>query len=271
MRLRGAFSLGEIASQYLADMSLRVAPKTLKEARHALERIFRETHWTEIDEVSREGINRWRAARMTAGTSNRTINRQVGELKAALALALNDRLIEHNPLDGLRPLSMEQGDLRRRSRSLSKEQAEKLINAAKAIDAERPAKFPCAPLLATFFATGARWHELVATTWGDLDEQRSTLRFRASTTKTRKERRFPLKRETLAKIVALRAEHVRVTRQFPTAQSRIFLAPRGGVWPKDTARFHRFFREAMRRAGIDHTDSDGRVFHIHACRPARRS
>jgi integrase len=264
-------ALADAIESYLADLALRVAPKTAKESRAALERIQRETGWSSLLDVDRDGVNRWRAARAAAGISHRTINRQVGELRAALNLAVEDGRIERNPLDGMRALDTRGKNRRRTSRSLPDSDADRLFAAAEQIDRESPLLFPRAPLLRTLWDTGARWHELVQVTWADLDEARSSLRFRAETTKTSEERKFPLKRTTLDRLVSLRAEHTRVTGRFPTASTRIFLAPKGGKWGQDTNRFHVFLREAMRRARIEHTDSDGRVFHIHALRPERRS
>lgn len=270
-RSQSALTLRAAVDAYLADLALRVKPKTAKESAAALDRIMRETGWLELDDVTRDGLNRWRAARIAQGTSNRTINRQVGELRAALAFAIEDGRIDRNPLDGLRPLDTRGRHRKRVSRSLPDRDRERLFEAAAEIDAESPDLFPRATLLRTLDDTGARWHEMILTTWQDLDEHRSTLRFRAEHTKTSRERTFPLRRATVDRLLALRAAHARVTGRFPTPSTRIFLAPKGGNWGQDTNRIHTFLREAMRRAGVEHTDCDGRVFHIHALRPERPS
>lgn len=259
-------ALADAIDSYLLDLTLRVAQKTAKEARSALEQIRRETGWTLLDDVDRAGIDRWRRRQVEAGAANRSINRKVGNLRACLGYSVETGLIERDPLQGLRVLPTKGRHRRRVARALSDADMAKLLAAAEAIDAGYPDRFPRAPLLRLLSETGSRWHETVQATWADLDVDRSVLHLRAESTKTQEARAVPLLPGSLARLVALRAAHTRVCGSLPTATARIFLSPLGEPWAASTGRIGKFLGECLRRAGLPKHDASGRVFHIHALR-----
>lgn len=245
-----ALALLDIAEQYLVGMALRCTPKTARDARTVLTRLLRDTGWTRVEHVTRPGLDQWRAARTADGMSNRTINRHTIALAGALSLAVELRQIDYNPLAGMRTLSTKGRHRRRVARALPDDDIRKLLEAAAKIDARHEKRFPRAPLLRALLLTGCRWHELVSTIWADLDSEHGRLRLRGEHTKTSEERTIPLDPDLLARILALRVDHVRVTGELPQAGSRIFLTPNGKPWPQGTSNYHRFLEEVLRVAHI---------------------
>lgn len=249
-KVRERVELVEIAEAYLTKLAIDCEPKTVRDARTVLTRILADTGWLTIDDIHEEGIDAWRAERIAAGMSNRTINRHTIALHSALRLALRRRVISYDPLSGLESLSTKGKHRKRKARALAEVEIEDLMRAARAIDARYPNRFPRMPLLRTLIMTGCRWGELVACMWTDLDAERCTLRLRAETTKSSEERTIPLDREVLDLILTLRADFVRVVGELPRSGDRIFLSPHGKPWAKCPANFHRFLSEAMRVARI---------------------
>lgn len=249
-RARAGLSLPQIADQFVADLALRCVPQTVRDARTCLSRVLRETGWQTVGDVDRIEFDDWRRARIAGGMSNRTVNRHTVALRAALALALNLRQIEYDPLAGLRALSTKGRNRKRVARALRDPEIDTLLRAASAIDARHPKRFPREPLLRALLQTGCRWGELVACLWADIDPEHGTLRLRAETTKTSEERKIPLDPDLLERILALRHDHVRVRGELPTEADRIFLSPHGRPWSKCPTNYHRFLSEAMRVARI---------------------
>lgn len=243
-------TLLEIAEQFLAGLELRCTAKTARDARTALERVLRDTGWFAVEDVTRPGLDTWRAARVKEGMSHRTINRHTVALCAALKLAVDLRQIDYSPLSGMRSLSTKGRHRKRVARALPDGDIGRLLVAAASIDARHPKRFPREPLLRALILTGCRWHELVSTAWADLDDVHGRLRLRGEHTKTSEERTIPLRADLLAAILALRDSHVRVRGELPTLGDRIFLTPNGKPWPQGTANYHRYLSEVMRVARI---------------------
>lgn len=260
-------TLADVAAQYLADLQTRGAkPSSIRQARSALERVLGGLAAVFVHDLTKPGVEGWKRTRLSAGSSHRTVNHEVGVLKAALNLAMGLGQIGVSPLAGMRSLPTTARHRRRRARALSEDEIVKLLKAAAAADVERPKRFPQEPLLRALILTGARWSELVHTVWADLDLDGQMLTLRAENTKTSDERRIPLDPWALEGVLALRREHTRVRHRLPTPDVRIFLTSRGSKWGADTANFRRYLHVVMKRAGIEYSDAVGRVLHVHALR-----
>lgn len=256
LRARTAPSLTEIGNAYLAELALRAKPSTLKAARSALALVTRELAGI----PDRDALEAWRRARVAQGRSNRTVNRDLTTLGAALGFALERGWVAENPVRKLKRLPQKGRHRRRVSRAYSADDIRRVLDAARSIDARRPKNFPRAPLLFALFETGCRWSELIETSWADLDTDEAMLTLRGETTKTGEERRIPVSPDLFEALIALRTDHVRVTGENPTASSRIFLTPQGCRWPRDTSNFHaNFLNEALRVARVPKRDVAGRL------------
>lgn len=253
-------ALAAIAEQYLADLSTRARPKTVTDSRRALERLARE-----LGALTVAGVRKWRQARLAEGASHKTVNTEVGVLRAALNLAVQDGLLPQNPLAGLRALPIDARHMRRRPRALSDEEIARLLDCAASADRSLGG-IPRLPLVRALLETGARYGELVKSTWSDLDRARGTLTLRGETTKTARSRAVPLTPALLALVDGLSFAHVRVKGALPLPTGRIFLSPEGHAWPAESGNFRRHLSKLYREAGIPLRDELGRVANVHTCR-----
>lgn len=256
---RGALSLRALVDAYLAELAMRAKPSTLKVAKSALEIVLREIGDVPADSLDRLALEDWRRARSAQGRSNRTINRDLTTLGAAFAFALDRGLVKENPVRKLRRLPQNGRHRRRIARAAGDDEIRKLLAAGEVIDARFPARFPRTPLLRVLFETGCRWYELVACQWGDFDSRHGALTLRGDNTKTGQTRVVPLREDTIAVIVSLRAAHVRVRGDLPTLADRIFLRPRGSKWTHDTSGYHLFLHECLRVAKVPKADAASRI------------
>jgi integrase len=241
--------LGEVVEQYLADLRTRARPRTVDAAASELRRIVEDLAVARVGEIRKPSVMLWRQRRVSEGAANKTVNNQLGYLKAALNLCVRLEQLPANPLNGIRKLPTGAHHQRRRPRALSEWEISRLLAAALEIDGECRG-FPREPLIRTLILTGARWGELTQATWADLDVEHAHLTLRAETTKTGQARVIPLRAELLERLLALAGDHLRLLGRAPTPSSRLFLAPRGAPWCANTGRFLRHLRECYARAGI---------------------
>lgn len=255
----------ELAAQYVGDLATRGRPKTVHDARLALDRILKALRIRTARDITRPRILEYRAIRLRDGVCHKTINTETATLHAALNLAVRLGQLPTNPISGMRALPVTEEYRRRLPRAFTEQEITGLFHAAEAID-KVSAGIPRTPLMRTLLSTGARWGELSATTWGDLDCEELKITFRAETTKSKKTRRLPISPELFDVLMDLRARTTLQLGREPGQHEAIFLAPRGQRWPKSSDRYRRFLHAAMERAGIQKRDAHGRVVHIHALR-----
>ena len=86
---------------------------------------------------------------------------------------------------------------------------------------------PQTPLWLMLLETGARFGEAVQVTWGDLSESQGTITLRARTTKSRKERRIPIRVVLIAALQELRLVQHRIRGRLPSAGDLVFLTSQG--------------------------------------------
>lgn len=293
--------VSEIVEQYIETLRQRSSPRLVAETESTLGRMVDGMALRLVRHVSRERVSAWRDARVRAGTSHKRANNEVGMLRAALNHAVSLGQIPSDPLLGLKSLPTTAKHQRRRPRALTEDEIARLLDAACRADdsaraprrvqtapaapppvgwlfdpnpvtpepsADGPARdpIPREPLLRALVATGARWNEIVSTTWADLDVSLQTLRLRAETTKTQTARVVPLDPELVESLRRVHALQAVVLGRAPAAADRIFLTPEGKAWPRDGANFRRWMRGVMQAAGIPYRDETGRVVHIHALR-----
>ena len=94
-------------------------------------------------------------------------------------------------------------------------------------DRARKPYVPQAPLWRALIWTGARWGELTAARWADVDLEARTLRLRAATTKSKKVRVIPLVDIVVADLIAVREIHRALLGRDPGPADHVFLGPRG--------------------------------------------
>jgi integrase len=239
--------------------------RTIKYSARALGLFARDLAWKTTRDISVLEIVEWRKRRVEAGASHKTVNNDVGVLKAALALAVQLGQIRQHPLAGLKGLPISGKHCTRRARALNEDEIGRLLDAAAKHD-RRSGGFPREPLLRVLLATGARWNEVIQARWADFDEAGRQIHFREESSKNLDGRSVPLAEDVARVISALRFEHVRALGLMPRGDDRIFLTPRGKAWPQHTGNFRKWLVDLLISAGISRRDATGRVVHVHALR-----
>lgn len=259
-------SIEEVAEHYLKDLARRAKPHSVWSYRRAVTRIRTDLGITTVRDITKLAILRWRDSRIEEGASHKTVNTEVGALKAALAFAVQIGLLGMHPLDGLKSLPVTAGHRKRPPRALTDDELARLLAAAAEFDRQCEAAFPREPLVRALAGSGARWGELTRTTWADFDEDRRSIRLREETTKTKVGRTLPLAPEVMEAILEQRKAFVRIRGVLPDSGTRIFLSPDGHPWGEHTGNFRKHLVLLFEKAGISRRDSTGRVVHIHALR-----
>lgn len=151
------------------------------------------------------------------------------------------RILERNPVESV-PVRERKGDVRKKRRALTYDEARRLLKVAKGR----------ALWYETAMMTGLRVNELRQLQWGDLDLDSNYphVQLRAATTKAKREDTVALRRSLAAKLKAAKPPFARPTdRVFPTTPSRTT------------------FRRDCDKAGIDYRPDDrGRTLDRHALR-----
>jgi len=258
--------IADLVAQYLADLRTRGKPRTIANTEAILARMVERMALVRVRDITKGRVSGWRQARIADGVSHKTVNTELGCLRAALNLALRLDQIAHDPLAGLRALPTTAAHRRRQARALTESEIGRLLRAAAEHDERAGHPIPREPLLRALIGTGARWHELVSATWGDLDAGLGVLELRAETTKTQRGRRIPLDPSVLDGLEVLRRAFAAHFLREPERSERIFLSPRGQPWTRDTSNWRRWQDAILDAAGIERRDHAGRVVHVHALR-----
>lgn len=170
-----------------------------------------------LDHVTPFEVERWRSARLKAGTSKATTNRDLNTLKAALRLAVRWKLLDTYPLADVKAAKV---DTAGRVRFLSPDEETRLRDALTARDDARRAErdranawrrergYKAWPALGTYtdhltpivrlaLNTGLRRGELFNLRWRDVDRARAVLTVGGEGAKSGQTRHVPLNTEAL--------------------------------------------------------------------------
>jgi len=257
--------VAELIESYLAELAMRAAPRSIKNAEIHFRRLQEDLRLKVVRDISRPALLRWRQQKSKEGLSNSTINAGIDYLQAALRHAIQHGILAVNPIQGLAKLSTAAPHRRRIARALTEWEAHKLVQAAGERDRERGG-YPFDPMLRAQIVGGARYGELTRATWGDLDPERGSLRLRAETTKSRKQRLVALDAATFEAILALPAAYRAIHGVGPRPSTPIFLQRSGEPWPANTKRYLYELHGLLEIAGIEKIDATGRRVHCHALR-----
>lgn len=279
----GDDSLLEIQREYLLDLKSRTSPAHYKNVRLRLERTLVALEVTRVQDLRPLVVIRHRNQVRDRGASNRTANLVVDSLRAMLTWSVACGLMEENPLARIPRLPDGNGHQRYRRRALTEEEIARFLEAASEDDSATEGRWGNRgggkdnhrrtglrvrqePMFRAMLETGARWGELTATNWVDLDCERRTLLLRAENTKSRKQRVLPLGEGLIRSLTRLRRVHGDVLSRPVRDREPIFRSPEGAAWPRPTTNAMRLFNRILHRAGIDRIDEDGRKLDIHALR-----
>jgi integrase len=182
-------------------------------------------HKKPLTDVTAWSIEKFKSARLKAGTSPVTVNRDLDRIRAALQKAVEWKIFAANPLAGVKRAKvaeeprvrfLDAGEEKRLRAALAEREAERRRRriSGNAWAAARGRKTRPAwaddeytdhltPLVLLAMNTGLRRGELLGLTWEAVDRKRKQLRVTAATAKSGKVRHIPLNSEALAIIERL--------------------------------------------------------------------
>ncbi len=280
----------EVIDEFLAELTASRSPRYVRRVRDILVRVQASLRFRTLRDLRPQALLQYRRMRLGEKRSNRTCNMEVRVIGTMLNWAVRTGLLAFNPIAGIRSLPAGRAYEKRPRRAMSEEEVERFVTAAFQIDQEAASRVmaaktiengtkgsgyaarervrpvPQAPLWLSLLETGARFGELTTTAWADLSESRRTLTLRAATTKSRKERTLPLRRELIELLRDLRVAHHDRLGRLPAAGEPIFLSPQGRPWNESRSYVLKRFREVLEVAGIARIDARGEKLDIHALR-----
>lgn len=282
--------LPDIREKYLADLKTRVSDRQMTRVEGVLTRLIAHLGPLSVRDLRVEPVLAYRQLRQAEGAANRTINLEVGALRSMLKWAVEAGIIGKNPIERIKALPSGKAHEKSPRRTLSRAEIDAVLAAAQSIDQrlaarhraeksiadgtrgeaftakERRPYIPQAPLWMALVYTGARFGELTATRWADIDLDRGILTLRASTTKSKKPRLVPLLPAVIDALRAVREHHAAILQREPSRGDPIFLGPRGKPVAQSYRRVLYRFHELLAEAGIPAISETGEKLDIHALR-----
>lgn len=170
---------------------------------------------TSISHLDAKLLNSWWMLRLAKGTGQKpveraTAHRDFAALRAALSKAVDWKLLEVNPLLGLRQKSVQGREI---VRFLSNAEESRLRIAmasrdagSKQADAHSSFKDHLTPIVLLAMNTGMRRGEILSLDWTDVDFEARTIRVQARNAKSGKQRHIPLNNEAIEVLRAWKSD-----------------------------------------------------------------
>jgi len=280
----------ELVEEYLADLGACRSPQYAKRVESILRRVQLRMRLASVRDLHPQAFLIYRRSRLADKVANRTANMELTVVRSMLNWAIRSGYIGFNPLQGVQQLPAGKAYEVRPRRVLSEDEIARFLRASSQIDVEsrayasatktiagrtkgrafaekdRKPVVPQHPLWLTLLETGARFGETVKATWGDFSEAQASLVLRAHTTKSKKERRLPLRHGLVSELLALRVIHHQVRGRLPSAGDFIFLTPMGVPWIENRRNALKRLEAVLVRAEIPKIDERGEKIDIHALR-----
>jgi integrase len=218
-------------SSFLSEVYEPWAKANIRTTKNTLGRLranFPDFQKKKLDDINAWVVEKWRATRLKAGAKATTVNRDLDDLRSALAKAVAWGLLEAHPLQGVK---RSRADLGATVRFLDDNEEMRLRKALDARDERigagrdranawraergyptmpdlRQAAFVdhLKPLVLLSINTGCRRGELFSIEWRDVDLQRSNLTVRGQSAKSGRTRHIPLNSEALAVLQEWRSQ-----------------------------------------------------------------
>ena len=284
-------SIDRLQDAYLTDLAARCSEGHVTRQSAALDRVLESIGARRVGDIRTDALMAYRTKRLQSKRrpANATVNREVSAIVAMLNWAVELGWLQQNPIR-MKRLPQGRAFQKLERRALTEEECGDFLRAAREMDEENGARaraertigngtkgpgyeekerlvrIPQAPLWKAFLETGGRFSEVVKAPWAELDETGRTLRFRAHTTKGKRERTLPLSDELTAELASLRVLHAEALGRIPKVSDPIFLTPKGCSWVGQNRNALRMFQEVCARASIEVRGEDGTKLDIHALR-----
>lgn len=280
----------EIIVEFLADLRAKRTPAYCDRVEAMLRHVTEGIGIRRMRDFQPQPFLRYRRARLEQGIANSTANMELVAARGLLNWAVRAGYIAVNPLLPVQLLPSGKAYEKHTRRALSEEEIQRFLVAAEELDRQAASRaaaektingrtkgnlyaakararvVPQAPLWICLLETGARFGEVAQLTWGDLSERDATLTFRARTTKTRRARVLPVRRELVETLTRLRLVHHDVRGRVPTAADLIFVTPKGASWVGARGNALKRLLGVLELASIPRFDDRGEKVDIHALR-----
>lgn len=242
--------IASLVDLYLGDLRSRSTPGHAAKCAKQIRRVLATCPGPTTAEVFEHRSMRLRGSDAERPVSRRTVEMEIGALRALIKWGIRGGLIEHDPLARLSPLAIRQGDRVRRPREFTKHELRLFLAAARQQD-KAFGRCRQAPNWRFLACSGLRWGEAALLKRehlrGDLVHVPATI------AKARRER-----------VVILPAD---LAAYFKSIDGELMRAPLGGTWRTAShSTIHRMFRRTMKAAGLDRRDANGRLLTIHSFR-----
>lgn len=234
--------LSDLVDIYIGELATHASPSHLRVASRQLRKIAEA-----VSSLAPIEVIRYRQRRLTEGVSHRTINMEVGVLRACLNWCEQTGLIETHSIDRVKALPMTEANRARRTRPLKDDERDKFLAASRKADRFR--KVPQTPLWRLLIEVGVRWGDALALRWDHIDKDAGTITVTSETTKGRRSRVIPIPFDLIPDL------------RLP------FCSPGGVPWTRKNERnARRLFHDTIRAAGFAPMDAAGRTICMHALR-----
>lgn len=174
--------LSEFVQDYLLTCQQVKAPRTLVREKKVFENFAAFVGNIPLDAIESITMENYRRHRLDNGISPSTINLEFRHLKVAFNTAKRWKLIDENPLEGIRYIRVAQSEF---PRYLSLEEIQKVRNAFRNTDFENLVNF--------YLGTGARLGEGLSLRWSDIDLKRGLVTIKGINAKGKRNRVISLK------------------------------------------------------------------------------
>jgi integrase len=176
------YPLKLMKDSFLRHCEQTMKPSSLGRVRLSLNTILPNLGASRATQIRNENIEAYRAERLKAGLSPRTINLEVSTLSTMLrwAASPNVSLIAKNPLEGLKPL---RHDHPKEGRALTDDEVKRLLEKSPQ---------PYRDIWYAYLVTGMRKGELAYLLFSDIDWENRDLIVRTGRAKNHRERRIPI-------------------------------------------------------------------------------
>lgn len=260
----------DLVDRYMIEMEARNGSDHAKATKKALLQVQGRLALRVVDDVRLSAVMAYRHRRLaeTPRPANRTINLELGRLRAILNWAVQTSLLSSSPLAGYRQLPEGRGH-KAVKRSLTEEELKRLLVAARELDAAQPKRFPLELVLLGLLLTGARYGAFRQLTRGSWSPAEKLLTIQDDTVKTGQGRQ--LKADAGqgggldAVIQASLDAGARITGRLPRSTDPIWFWGKGYRLRKETGAVNRELYKAMALAELEKKTAQG-SFSVHAFR-----
>ncbi|RJQ54249.1 MAG: site-specific integrase [Actinobacteria bacterium] len=153
-----------------------------------------------LEQITGWDVEKWRSARLKAGISKATLNRDVGVLKGALSRAVDWGLLAAHPLARVKPMKL---DSKGPVRFLSDDEEARL---RAALEAEELEGHFLPPMVLLSLNTGMRKGEVFGLKWSDVDLDHARITVRGEGAKSGQTRHIPLNAEAVETLASWRLD-----------------------------------------------------------------